>query len=300
MAPPSRSCWSALPLWARKEENNDLSSLERRTAMAHFLTSGNQCADSLAFCSGNDQDFSKAWLDQPWSVVETLIAGDLEPDGDERNADFLDDPSIASVMVSPSTSSHENVLSPLVFDWNPPSSSAPSQENEELRLDDNEKDSDRDIGISVKVTNDNKSLSECKSAWQCSYPGCPSKTLFLRICDLRKHYKRHSQRLYCRHLGCPRSIEGSLSDLDGPKKESPDPIRDDLRLQEGSLSDSSSAQYNQTWFASVRDRARHEAKHNPRIRCTWQGGICSRVFSRLDNMRNHVERVHLKLGRGPS
>jgi hypothetical protein len=35
-------------------------------------------------------------------------------------------------------------------------------------------------------------------------------------------------------------------------------------------------------FSSEKDRARHEAKHDPKIVCEWDG--CSRVFSRVDNM----------------
>lgn len=54
-------------------------------------------------------------------------------------------------------------------------------------------------------------------------------------------------------------------------------------------------------FSSNKDRARHEAKHDPRIRCEWRGkdarGVevrCDRVFSRTDNMKDHVRRIHVK------
>lgn len=80
--------------------------------------------------------------------------------------------------------------------------------------------------------------------WSCAWPGCTSRSRFTRACDLRKHYKRHSKTLFCRQHGCPQSTEGG--------------------------------------FSSKKDRARHEAKHNPMITCEWDG--CGRLFSRVDNM----------------
>lgn len=50
-------------------------------------------------------------------------------------------------------------------------------------------------------------------------------------------------------------------------------------------------------FSSKKDRARHEAKHNPRILCEWvgeDGERCGRRFSRVDNMKDHVRRIHRK------
>ncbi|EME39822.1 hypothetical protein DOTSEDRAFT_178647 [Dothistroma septosporum NZE10] len=89
-------------------------------------------------------------------------------------------------------------------------------------------------------------------SWTCSYPGCISRSTFTRGCDLRKHYKRHTKTLFCRTEGCPQAAEGG--------------------------------------FSSKKDRMRHEAKHNPTIVCEWEG--CSRLFSRQDNMKDHVRRVH--------
>lgn len=91
-------------------------------------------------------------------------------------------------------------------------------------------------------------------SWRCTFPACNSKTTFQRGCDLRKHYKRHSRHLFCRHSGCPKSLSGG--------------------------------------FSSKKDRARHEARHNPTITCEWEG--CTRLFSRMDNMRDHLRRVHHK------
>ncbi|EMD00340.1 hypothetical protein BAUCODRAFT_62639 [Baudoinia panamericana UAMH 10762] len=88
--------------------------------------------------------------------------------------------------------------------------------------------------------------------WKCSYQGCTSKSTFTRGCDLRKHYKRHTKSLFCRHEGCPQSMGGG--------------------------------------FSSKKDRARHEAKHNPTISCELDD--CPRLFSRVDNMKDHVRRVH--------
>ncbi|KAF2175195.1 hypothetical protein K469DRAFT_510002, partial [Zopfia rhizophila CBS 207.26] len=72
--------------------------------------------------------------------------------------------------------------------------------------------------------------------------------------DLRKHHKRHIKPLFCRHEGCPQSTGGG--------------------------------------FSSKKELARHEAGHNHSVRCDWEG--CNRVFSRVDNMRDHVKRMHLK------
>ncbi|KAJ5718937.1 uncharacterized protein N7483_010019 [Penicillium malachiteum] len=89
-------------------------------------------------------------------------------------------------------------------------------------------------------------------AWRCAHPGCTSQAVFRRGCDLRKHFNRHRKHLFCRHEGCPQSRQGG--------------------------------------FSSKKDRARHEAKHNPGIVCEWDG--CGRVFSRVDNMKDHVRRIH--------
>lgn len=80
--------------------------------------------------------------------------------------------------------------------------------------------------------------------WSCSYPGCTSRAVFTRGCDLRKHHKRHTKSFFCRHSDCPQSTGGG--------------------------------------FSSKKDLARHEAKHNPGVLCDWDG--CDRVFSRVDNM----------------
>ncbi|KAF2731092.1 hypothetical protein EJ04DRAFT_567184 [Polyplosphaeria fusca] len=93
--------------------------------------------------------------------------------------------------------------------------------------------------------------------WSCAYPGCTSRAVFTRGCDLRKHHKRHTKSFFCRHEGCPQATGGG--------------------------------------FSSKKDLARHEAKHNPGVLCDWEG--CDRVFSRVDNMRDHVKRIHLKASR---
>jgi hypothetical protein len=80
--------------------------------------------------------------------------------------------------------------------------------------------------------------------WSCAYPGCTSRAVFTRGCDLRKHHKRHTKSFFCRHGDCPQSHGGG--------------------------------------FSSKKDLARHEAKHNPGVLCEWDG--CDRVFSRVDNM----------------
>ncbi|KAL2048459.1 hypothetical protein N7G274_000371 [Stereocaulon virgatum] len=91
-------------------------------------------------------------------------------------------------------------------------------------------------------------------SWRCAYPQCTSSARFTRGCDLRKHYKRHTKHLLCRYEDCPQSKEGG--------------------------------------FSSKKDRDRHESRHNPGVSCTHKG--CERVFSRVDNMKDHVRRIHRK------
>lgn len=111
--------------------------------------------------------------------------------------------------------------------------------------------------------------------WRCAYPGCTSRALFTRGCDLRKHFNRHSKHLFCRVEGCPQSEACTVAESSGRR---------------GSILGGGG-------FSSKKDRARHEAKHNPGIRCEWQGSEgeeCGRVFSRMDNMKDHVRRIHRK------
>ncbi|KAL2849153.1 hypothetical protein BJY01DRAFT_246058 [Aspergillus pseudoustus] len=97
--------------------------------------------------------------------------------------------------------------------------------------------------------------------WSCAYPGCTSPALFRRGCDLRKHYNRHRKHLFCRVEGCPQANSSNPG----------------------------------AGFSSKKDRDRHEAKHNPGIVCEWAGEGCTRVFSRVDNMKDHVRRIHLRV-----
>ena len=89
-------------------------------------------------------------------------------------------------------------------------------------------------------------ITNKNGTWSCALPGCTSKTVFIRACDLRKHYKQHTKSFFCQHGDCPQSKGGGFS-----RKE---------------------------------DLARHKAKHNPDVLCHWDG--CDRVFSRVDNMVN--------------
>jgi hypothetical protein len=120
---------------------------------------------------------------------------------------------------------------------------------------------------------DSTSAPAAPQTWRCAYPGCTSRAVFTRGCDLRKHYNRHSKHLFCRVDGCPQSAPRGMD-----------------KSRRGSVSASGG-------FSSKKDRARHEAKHNPGIRCEWQGADgeeCGRVFSRMDNMKDHVRRIHGK------
>ena len=90
------------------------------------------------------------------------------------------------------------------------------------------------------------------TSWRCAYPGCTSTAIFTRGCDLRKHFRRHTKSHFCSVEGCSAAREGG--------------------------------------FSSRKDRDRHEAKHRPNIACEWHG--CDKVFSRVDNMKDHVRRIH--------
>lgn len=110
--------------------------------------------------------------------------------------------------------------------------------------------------VSKTISPDSSAIAEYShkgsdGRWACTWPGCTSQSRFTRACDLRKHYKRHRKTLFCRQERCPRATEGG--------------------------------------FSSKKDRARHEAKHNPMITCDWEG--CGRLFSRKDNMVRVLARV---------
>ncbi|THC91689.1 hypothetical protein EYZ11_008860 [Aspergillus tanneri] len=116
-------------------------------------------------------------------------------------------------------------------------------------------DNDSPTTIATNQPSQQKDLSqygipEGDGTWRCAHEGCKSSTRFRRGCDLRKHYNRHKKTFNCRHPHC-----------EGSKK----------------------------WFSSKKDRDRHEAKHNPDVKCEWG---CPRVFSRVDNMKDHVRRMH--------
>ncbi|KAL4888264.1 hypothetical protein BDV59DRAFT_211238 [Aspergillus ambiguus] len=95
--------------------------------------------------------------------------------------------------------------------------------------------------------------------WRCTYPSCKSQMAFRRACDLRKHHNRHQKHLFCRYKGCAQGVQGG--------------------------------------FSSKKDRERHETKHNPKVPCEQPD--CRRMFSRIDNMKDHVRRIHLRRSKLP-
>lgn len=140
-------------------------------------------------------------------------------------------------------------------------------------------------GIPVRAPG--SSANSAPQAWRCAYPNCTSRATFIRGCDLRKHYNRHSKHLFCRVAGCPQSEAAALAAAQAQDPTCQDPSQ--LVLSGG--------------FSSKKDRARHEAKHNPGIKCEWQGPDgeeCGRLFSRMDNMKDHVRRIHNKGQTSPS
>ena len=95
---------------------------------------------------------------------------------------------------------------------------------------------------------------------RCPHPTCSVKTLFTRQCDLRKHYQLHTRKYFCR---VPTGDEESAS------------------FQQSSQACS-------TGFAMAKDRDRHERAHNPSLPCHF----CGKLFSRFDNMREHIKKQH--------
>ncbi|KZL81491.1 c2h2 type zinc finger protein [Colletotrichum incanum] len=98
-------------------------------------------------------------------------------------------------------------------------------------------------------------------AARCPFPGCASKLLFTRQCDLTKHYKQHFRRFFCRAEGC--SMSASMSS----------------NAKQAGLA---------AGFSTNKDRLRHEKMHNPSVVCEQ----CGRLFSREDNYRDHFRRLH--------
>ncbi|KAE8357615.1 hypothetical protein BDV27DRAFT_170345 [Aspergillus caelatus] len=114
--------------------------------------------------------------------------------------------------------------------------------------------------LSHITPSDSISLSHVK----CPIPGYKSTERFATPRDLRRPYRQQVRAFFCHYENCPQSA--------------PDPQRSSKR-----------------GFATRKDRDRHEAKHKPEIRCQWRnqhGEQCTRLFSRMDNMRDHVRRIH--------
>lgn len=127
--------------------------------------------------------------------------------------------------------------------------------------------------------------SAAVQAWRCAFPNCTSRAVFTRGCDLRKHYNRHSKHLFCRIEGCPQSEAACIA------------VAQQQAIQAGAEASDPSKLAVTGGFSSKKDRARHEAKHNPGIKCEWKGPNgeeCGRLFSRMDNMKDHVRRIHNK------
>jgi DNA-directed RNA polymerase subunit RPC12/RpoP len=118
-------------------------------------------------------------------------------------------------------------------------------------------DAEDDIPVRQESEGDEEQVS---GAWRCPYPGCSSRVLFTRACDLKKHFGRHLKQYYCRIEGCPRSQSAATS-------------------SDGNLGAA---------FSTKKDRLRHETKHDPNIKCEH----CGKLFSREDNMWDHIRRLH--------
>ncbi|RAK79856.1 uncharacterized protein BO72DRAFT_504057 [Aspergillus fijiensis CBS 313.89] len=79
--------------------------------------------------------------------------------------------------------------------------------------------------------------------WRCDSSQCISNQVFLRACDLRKHYRSHQRIYFCQERDCPRSLSG---------------------------------------FSSSKDCRRHMRSHRPTLTCPAAESLgCPRVFSRV-------------------
>lgn len=92
-------------------------------------------------------------------------------------------------------------------------------------------------------------------ALYCLHPSCNSKAVFLRQCDLNKHYRSHLRKFPCRSPNC------HLGNRTRPM------------------------------FVLRKDRDRHESAHKPSIPCRY----CRKIFSRRDNLRDHCRTQHQDL-----
>ena len=121
-------------------------------------------------------------------------------------------------------------------------------------------------GLLDEISDDHIPQPSFISRSTCPFPDCKSTAIFTTGRDFRRHYRQHFKRFFCRYPECPQST-------------------------------SDAREAGKKGFATRKDRARHEAKHNPAIRCKWRapnGEQCSRTFSRMDNMRDHYRRIHKK------
>lgn len=100
---------------------------------------------------------------------------------------------------------------------------------------------------------------------RCPHPACVSEVLFVRQCDLDKHYRQHFRKYFCRTPECSMSSEAYYKSNNSGK----------------------------VGFSTVKDRDRHETTHSPSIPCHH----CGKIFSRQDNLRDHCRKVHLVKGK---
>ncbi|KAL4974641.1 hypothetical protein BDW66DRAFT_167609 [Aspergillus desertorum] len=89
--------------------------------------------------------------------------------------------------------------------------------------------------------------------WRCKHSGCRSDRIFMRACDLRKHYRMHQRKYFCKEQGCPSSVSG---------------------------------------FSPSKDCRRHMRSHQPIIQCLAAESMgCTRVFSRVERAPPQDARV---------
>jgi hypothetical protein len=322
-APPQERRWSALPLFARRPStstsawpNASQTSLNQHYSRSHSRSHSYPGAPTTHDLTAHSVRFTLA-ADAHWMGMETDLycapknecsptksyeegfcdiinpPANSEQYRDERDL-VMEGSDLFDADLLPTVSSHSLSAIDLIPTFSERGlvlneKEIGREEGEENKMDGNhERTGDKrtradEAGDDEEEEYADEEEDELLQARRCPYPGCMSRASFTRTCDLRKHYRRHLQRFYCRVAGCPRSAPGTASG-------EPDILSQPARAEGNPRMVMTDTRRLHSWFASHKDRARHEAKHSPHIRCAWEG--CGRVFSRLDNMKDHVRRIH--------
>ena len=110
--------------------------------------------------------------------------------------------------------------------------------------------------------------------WRCGFATFKSRTIYIRIAELRKHYWRRFSIFLCGFPRCPESEQIVVRSKAGDR----DPLASSV-------------------FSSRKDWSCHKAMHDLHVKCSFYGeeeNGCRRLSSRKDNMKDHGHRTHHK------